>query len=214
MAIANAKLDTSQLKWLKALLFIAALLPLGRLALLAFIDQLGANPVEFIIRNSGDWALYFICITLAITPLRRVSGWNWLTRLRRMIGLFTFFYASLHFLAFLWLDHFFDIPELLDDVIKRPFITVGFTAFLLLVPMTLTSTNAMIKWLGSKRWQWLHRLIYLIGPLGILHYWWIKVGKNNFYEPVLFGIVVAALLLIRMYWWLSQRRDASTPVAP
>lgn len=214
MAIANAKLDTSRLKWLKALLFIAALLPLVRLVLLAFIDQLGANPVEFIIRNSGDWALYFICITLAITPLRRVSGWNWLTRLRRMIGLFTFFYASLHFLAFLWLDHFFDIPELLDDVIKRPFITVGFTAFLLLVPMTLTSTNAMIKWLGSKRWQWLHRLIYLIGPLGILHYWWIKVGKNNFYEPVLFGIVVAALLLIRMYWWLAQQRAASTPVAP
>jgi sulfoxide reductase heme-binding subunit YedZ len=136
--------------------------------------------------------------------LRRFTGWNWLVRLRRMLGLFAFFYASLHFMTFLWFDHFFDVAEMLKDVVKRPFITVGFGAFLLLIPLAATSTNAMIKRLGGKRWQWLHRLIYLVAPLGILHYWWMKAGKNDFSQPILFGLIVAALLLLRLYWRFMQ----------
>jgi len=204
MATALASLDARQLKLLKGVLFIAACLPFLRLVIFTFTDQLGANPVEFITRNTGDWTLYFLCITLAVTPLRRFTGWNWLVRLRRMLGLFAFFYASLHFLTFLWFDHFFDVAEMLKDVVKRPFITVGFGAFLLLIPLAATSTNAMIKRLGGKRWQLLHRLIYLIAPLGILHYWWMKAGKNDFSQPILFGLIVAALLLLRLYWRFMQ----------
>jgi sulfoxide reductase heme-binding subunit YedZ len=199
-----AMLAPRQLQLAKALLFIAALLPFARLALYAFTDRLGANPVEFITRSTGDWTLYFLCFTLAVTPLRRISGWNWLIRLRRMLGLYAFFYAALHFLTFLWFDHFFDVAEMLKDVTKRPFITVGFAAFLLLLPLAATSTNGMIKRLGAKRWQWLHRLVYLIAPLGILHYWWMKAGKNNFSQPILFGLIVAALLLLRLYWRFMQ----------
>jgi sulfoxide reductase heme-binding subunit YedZ len=204
MANALASLDARQLKLLKAVLFIAAGMPFLRLVIFTFTDQLGANPVEFITRNTGDWTLYFLCITLAVTPLRRFTGWNWLVRLRRMLGLFAFFYASLHFLTFLWFDHFFDVAEMLKDVVKRPFITVGFGAFALLIPLAATSTNAMIKRLGGKRWQLLHRLIYLIAPLGILHYWWMKAGKNDFSQPILFGLIVAVLLLLRLYWWFMQ----------
>lgn len=204
MATMLASLDARQLKLLKGVLFIAACVPFLRLVIFTLTDQLGANPVEFITRNTGDWTLYFLCITLAVTPLRRLTGWNWLVRLRRMLGLFAFFYASLHFMTFLWFDHFFDIAEMLKDVVKRPFITVGFGAFLLLIPLAATSTNAMIKRLGGKRWQWLHRLVYLIAPLGILHYWWMKAGKNDFSQPILFGLIVAALLLLRLYWRFMQ----------
>ena len=204
MATLLASLDARQLKLLKGVLFIAACLPFLRLVIFTFTDQLGANPVEFITRNTGDWTLYFLCITLAVTPLRRVTGWNWLVRLRRMLGLFAFFYASLHFMTFLWFDHFFDVAEMLKDVVKRPFITVGFGAFVLLIPLAATSTNAMIKRLGGKRWQLLHRLIYLIAPLGILHYWWMKAGKNDFSQPILFGLIVAVLLLLRLYWRFMQ----------
>jgi len=195
-----------QFALIKSLLFAAALLPFARLVLFAFTDRLGANPVEFITRNTGDWTLYFLCITLAITPLRRISNWNWLIKLRRMLGLFAFFYATLHFTAFFWFDHFFDIDEMIRDVVKRPFITVGFTAFLLLIPLAATSTNAMIRRLGGKRWQWLHRLIYLIASLGILHFWWMKAGKHDFAQPILFGMIVAVLLLARLYWSAIQQR--------
>lgn len=195
-----------QFKAIKASLFVMALLPFARLVLFAFIDRLGANPIEFITRNTGDWTLYFLCITLAVTPLRRLTQWNWLIKLRRMLGLFVFFYVLLHFTTFLWFDHFFDVDEMLKDVIKRPFITVGFSAFLLLIPLALTSTNGMVKRLGGKRWQWLHRTIYVIAPLGILHFWWMKAGKHDFAQPILFGILVAALLLSRVYWNLGQAR--------
>jgi methionine sulfoxide reductase heme-binding subunit len=191
--------SAKQITLLKSILFVAALGPLARLVLFGFTDRLGANPIEFITRNTGDWTLYFLCLTLLITPLRRVTNWNWLIKLRRMVGLFAFFYATLHFTTFLWFDHFFDIDEMLKDVIKRPFITVGFTAFMLLIPLAVTSTNAMVRRLGGKRWQWLHRLIYLIAPLGILHYWWMKAGKNDFSQPILFGSIVAILLLARVY---------------
>ncbi len=195
-----------QFKLIKAALFAAALLPFLRLVLFAMIDRLGANPVEFITRNTGDWTLYFLCIVLAVTPLRRLSKWNWLAQLRRMLGLYAFFYGTLHFMTFLWFDHSFDVQEMWKDVLKRPFITIGFIAFVMLIPLAVTSTNGMIKRLGSKRWQWLHRLVYAIAPLGILHFWWMKAGKHDFAQPMLFGAIVAALLLLRLYWRLMLAR--------
>ena len=205
-----------QIALAKAALFAASLLPFARLVLFAFTDRLGANPIEFITRNTGDWTLYFLCFTLLVTPLRKLTGWHWLIRLRRMLGLFAFFYATLHFTTFLWFDHFFDFNEMLKDVVKRPFITVGFTAFVLLIPLAVTSTNGMVKRLGGKRWQSLHRLVYLIAALGILHFWWMKAGKNDFAEPALFGSIVALLLLVRLYWnvvqpWLQRRRMQPAP---
>jgi len=205
-----------QISLMKAAVFAMSLLPFARLVLFAFTERLGANPIEFITRNTGDWTLYFLCLTLCVTPLRRLTGANWLIRLRRMLGLFAFFYAVLHFTTFLWFDHFFDVDEMLKDVVKRPFITVGFTAFVLLIPLAATSTNGMVKRLGGKRWQWLHRTIYLIAPLGILHFWWMKAGKNDFAQPILFGSIVALLLLLRVYWnvvqpWLQRRRSTPAP---
>jgi sulfoxide reductase heme-binding subunit YedZ len=201
-----------QFKVFKTILFVLALLPFARLAAFAFTDRLGANPIEFITRNTGDWTLYFLCITLAVTPLRRLSKWNWLIKLRRMLGLFAFFYVALHFTTFLWFDHFFDLDEMLKDVVKRPFITVGFAAFLLLIPLAVTSTNGMVKRLGARRWQWLHRAIYLIAPLGILHFWWMKAGKHDFAQPILFGAIVALLLLVRVYWKAVQPRPGKRQV--
>ncbi|RZI44913.1 sulfoxide reductase heme-binding subunit YedZ [Herbaspirillum sp. HC18] len=199
-------LTPKQVSLVKAALFTVSLLPFARLVLFAFTDRLGANPIEFITRSTGDWTLYFLCLTLCVTPLRRITGWNWLIRLRRMLGLFAFFYVALHFTTFLWFDHFFDIDEMLKDVVKRPFITVGFTAFLLLVPLAVTSTNGMVKRLGGKRWQSLHRTIYLIAPLAILHFWWMKAGKHDFEQPILFGSIVALLLFVRLYWNVLQPR--------
>jgi len=195
-----------QLTGIKTALFMAALLPFARLAWMTAAGQF-VEPLEAITRGTGDWVLYLLCITLAITPLRRLTGWNWIVKLRRMVGLFAFFYAFLHFLAFLWFDHFFDLQEMFKDVVKRPFITVGFAAFVLLIPLAVTSTNGMIRRLGGKRWQWLHRLIYLIAPLGILHFWWMKAGKNDFAEPILFGVMVAILLAVRIYW--AKKRGQS-----
>lgn len=199
---------------IKAALFLAALLPAVRLFLFALTDRLGANPIEFITRSSGDWTLYFLIFTLLVTPLRRLSKWNWLIKLRRMLGLFAFFYASLHFTTFLWFDHFFDIDEMIRDVVKRPFITVGFSAFLLLIPLAITSTNGMVRRLGGRRWQWLHRAIYVIAPLGILHFWWMKAGKHDFAQPILFGTIVALLLLSRVYWNLAQERVQKRAASP
>ncbi|WP_019139686.1 sulfite oxidase heme-binding subunit YedZ [Noviherbaspirillum massiliense] len=198
----------TQLKIIKFALFATALLPFLRVVVFAFTDQLGANPIEFITRNTGDWTLYFLCLTLAVTPLRRLSKWNWLIKLRRMLGLVAFFYAALHFITFLWFDHFFDVREMWKDVLKRPFITVGFCAFVLLIPLAATSTNAMVRRLGAQRWQRLHRAIYLIAPLGILHFWWMKAGKNDFAQPILFGIIVALLLLVRVIYWRQQQAQS------
>ncbi|MFC0132159.1 sulfoxide reductase heme-binding subunit YedZ [Massilia eurypsychrophila] len=192
-----------QLTAIKAAVFALALVPVAKMAYLTISGQL-VEPLEHITRGTGDWVLYFLCLTLAVTPLRRFTGWNWLVKLRREIGLFAFFYAFLHFMTFLWFDHFFDIAELWKDVVKRPFITVGFIAFVLLIPLAVTSTNGMIRRLGGKRWQWLHRLIYLIAPLGILHFWWMKAGKNDFQEPIIFGAIVALLLGLRIHWKLAK----------
>lgn len=189
----------TQFKGIKAVLFVLALIPFLRMVYLSVMGAV-TDPLEFITHSSGDWTLYFLVITLSVTPLRRLFKLNWLVKLRRMFGLYAFFYAFLHFTAFLWFDHFFDVAAMWKDVLKRPFITVGFIAFVLLIPLAATSTNAMIRKLGGKRWQWLHRLIYIIAPLGILHYWWMKAAKNNIGQPLIFGIIVAVLLALRVYW--------------
>ena len=188
-----------QASLIKAAVFVLALVPLLRMVYLTVTGQL-VEPLEFITRGTGDWTLYFLCFTLAVTPLRRLTKWNWLIKLRRMLGLYMFFYGLLHFMTFLWFDHFFDFAEMWKDVLKRPFITVGFIAFVLLIPLAVTSTNAMVKRLGGKRWQWLHRLIYVIAPLAILHFWWMKAGKHNFTEPIIYGTILGVLLLMRVYW--------------
>jgi Predicted membrane protein len=180
----------------KAGLFVLALLPLVRLIWLGFSGSLGANPIEFITHSTGTWTLVGLLATLTVTPLRKLSGWNWLVRLRRMLGLFAFFYASLHFVTYIWLDQFFDLGAVLKDVIKRPFITVGFLAFVLLIPLAVTSTNAMVKRLGGKNWQRLHRLVYAIAILGVLHYWWLV--KKDITQPLIYALILAVLLLYRL----------------
>ena len=192
-----------QLLWAKWMVFGLSLLPLLRLIVLGLQDRLTANPIEFITRATGDWTLYFLCLTLAVTPLRRLTGLNALMRFRRMFGLFTFSYASLHFLTFIWFDHFFELAEMMRDVLKRPFIAMGFSAFVLLVPLALTSNDLMLRKLG-RRWSVLHRLIYLIAILALLHFWWMRAGKHNFAEPLVMGAVVAVLLALRLIW---LRRD-------
>jgi sulfoxide reductase heme-binding subunit YedZ len=194
---------TRQVSWIKGALFVLALVPLLRMVYLTATGQL-VDPLEFITRGTGDWTLYLLSMTLAVTPLRRLSKGNWLIKLRRMLGLYVFFYGLLHFMTFLWFDHFFDLAEMWKDVLKRPFITVGFIAFVLLIPLALTSTNGMIKRLGGKRWQWLHRLIYVIAPLAILHFWWMKAGKHDFTQPIIFGSIIGALLLMRI-WWAARK---------
>lgn len=183
--------------WAKPAVFILALLPLARLVALGVADRLGTNPVEFVTRSTGTWALVMLCVALSVTPIRRLSGWNPVVRLRRMLGLFAFFYAALHFSVFLWLEHWFDVAAMLRDVLERPFVTVGFLAFVLLVPLAATSTQGMIRRLGA-RWQTLHRLVYLIAPLAVLHFWWHKAGKNDLAEPAIYALVVALLLAWRL----------------
>jgi len=203
-----AQLKPEQLKWLKAALFALCLIPLARLAWLGTHRGLGANPIEYITHSTGWWTLSFLLITLSVTPLRRLTGWNWLLRLRRMLGLFAFFYVSLHFTTYIWLDQFFDWRGMLKDIAKRPFITVGFTAFVLLIPLAATSTNAMVRRLGAKRWQRLHRAVYVIATLGVLHFWWLV--KKDIREPLLFGTLLGLLFLIRLLY-LRRRLTGSTP---
>jgi sulfoxide reductase heme-binding subunit YedZ len=200
------KPDSKQFKIIKAGLFLLACVPFLRLIIFAYLDQLGANPLEAITRNTGDWTLYMLCITLSITPLRRLSGWNWLLAMRRMLGLFTFFYASLHFLAFYWFDHFFDVQAMLIDVLKRPFIAMGFATFLMLLPLAVTSTNSMMRRLG-KRWKTLHQLIYLIILTGLVHFWWMRAGKQNFAQPLLITVITVVLLGSRLVtWWQNKKK--------
>lgn len=187
--------STRQLNALRVAVFLVCLVPFARLIALGFADGLGANPVEAVTRSTGWWTLTLLCITLAITPLRRATGAHWLLRLRRMLGLFAFFYACLHFTTYIWLDVWFDLAAVAKDVVKRPFITVGFTAFVLLWPLALTSTNGMQRRLG-RAWPRLHRLVYAIVVLGVVHFWWLV--KRDVTEPAIFAIVVAALLAARL----------------
>ena len=190
--------------WLKPAIFVLSLIPFVRLFVLGFQDRLGANPIEFVTHSTGFWALTFICITLSVTPLRRLTGWQHLVRLRRMLGLFAFFYASAHLLTYVWFDQWFSLEEIAKDIWKRPFITVGFAAFVLLVPLAITSTNRMIRRLG-RRWSQLHRLVYLIAMLGVVHFWWLKEDKNDLSEPWLYAGIVSALLLFRLLYPAWQR---------
>jgi sulfoxide reductase heme-binding subunit YedZ len=196
---------------LKAALFVLALVPLARLAAgaLLFPDWLGANPAEFITRSLGDWTLRFLLITLAVTPLRRLTGWHWLANLRRMFGLFAFFYAVVHLSSYVSFDHVFDVVAILKDIVKRPFITVGFTALVLLIPLAITSTNRMVQRLGAKRWLALHRLVYVIAPLGVLHFWWMV--KRDITEPAIYALILAVLLGYRVVAKLKDRRRRARP---
>ena len=206
-------LDSKQVARLKFAAFLLATLPFLLLAMRGWNSwrgqpfNLGANPIEFITRDLGEWTLIFLMITLAVTPLRRLNGWQWLIKLRRMLGLFAFFYAALHFVTYIWLDQFFDVQDIVKDVIKRPFITVGFAAFLCLIPLAVTSTNAMVKRLGGKRWQALHRLVYAIGILGVVHYWWLV--KKDIREPLFYAAILSLLLGLRIYWRLQKRQQAT-----
>ena len=181
---------------IKPALFVLCLVPVAWLAWDAFTHHLGANPVEKLNHRTGIWTLRMLLITLAITPLRRLTGWNALIRLRRMFGLYTFFYACLHFSTWLVFDHFFDMHEIIKDIVKRPYITVGFSAFVMLIPLAVTSTNKWVKRLGS-RWAKLHQLVYVIATFGVLHFLWLV--KADVREPVIYGLILTVLLLYRIW---------------
>ena len=183
----------------KPLVFVACLLPFGLVVgdTLNITGTLGANPVEEILDRFGNWGLRFIMVTLAITPLRRLTGWNWLARFRRMLGLFTFFYVLLHFLTWLILDQGVLLAAIIEDIAKRPFITLGFAAFLLLIALAVTSTNGMRRRLG-RRWQKLHNSVYAIAILGVWHYWWQV--KQDITEPAIYAVILTALLGMRLWW--------------
>jgi sulfoxide reductase heme-binding subunit YedZ len=183
--------------FLKTSFFILSLLPLIRLIWLGMHDDLGANPVEFITRSTGTWALVFLCITLAMTPLRLLTGSAIWIKMRRMFGLFCFFYALLHFLIWIWLDQNFDVPAMMKDVIDRPFITMGFISFVFLIPLALTSNQWSLRSLG-KNWGLLHRLVYIIAFTAIAHYWWHKAGKNDLGTVSIYGLVILLLLAFRI----------------
>ena len=202
-----------KLRFTKIAIFLAALVPLGRLGWKALHDGLGANPIEVITHSTGDWTLILILTTLTITPLRRITRQYWLIGVRRMIGLFAFFYGSLHFTTYIWLDKFFDLHEMFKDIAKRPFITVGFSAFVLLIPLALTSTAGWIRRLGGKNWQRLHRLIYLTGILGVIHYIWLV--KADLRKPLEYALALSILLLYRIVMWVAElRKNAAVPARP
>ncbi|WP_405023318.1 sulfite oxidase heme-binding subunit YedZ [Limnohabitans sp.] len=182
----------------KLVLWLLCLLPFAWLVLGAASDTLGANPAEYLIRATGDWTLRLLCMTLAVTPLRVMFGLPELLRLRRMLGLFTYFYVLLHLLCYSWLDMGFEWTDIASDIAKRPFILVGFTAFVLLTPLALTSSNRAIRWLGAKRWQWLHRLVYAVAVLAVLHFFWMRAGKSNFAEVFVYASVLFVLLAWRV----------------
>ena len=190
----------------KVVVFVLCLLPFCWLFYGALANQLGANPAETLIRATGDWTLRFICIVLAVTPLRVITSTPTLARFRRMLGLFVYFYVVIHLLSYSWFDMSFDVAEIIKDIIKRPFILVGFSAFLLLTPLAATSFNAAIKAMGAKRWQLLHKLVYLIAGLGLLHFFWMRAGKNNFAEVYVYAAIIAVLLAWRLKQYLSKKR--------
>jgi sulfoxide reductase heme-binding subunit YedZ len=194
--------------WAKPLLFVLLLLPLASLVWGAVADTLGANPAEALIRSTGDWTLRMLCLTLAVTPLRQTFGLPALARFRRMLGLFTFFYGLLHFLCFAWLDMGLDMQAILADIPKRPFILVGTAALLLMLPLAATSFNRAIKAMGAARWQALHKAVYAVVLLGLLHFFWMRAGKNDFAEVAVYAAVVAVLLGWRL--WRRFGRSAAT----
>lgn len=190
----------------KPLVFTACLVPLICYGYWFITDSLGANPIEAVTRRAGDWALRFLLITLAISPLRKLTGWHALARYRRMLGLFTFFYVCVHLSLYVTLDKFFDLAEIIEDVIDRPFITVGFTAFVLLLPLAATSTDRMVELL-QHRWTQLHRLVYVVAMLGVLHFWWmVKIDTR---EPAIYAVILAVLLGVRLTFYLKRKLRAA-----
>ncbi len=203
-----------RIKLLKVVVFLAALGPLARLIWRAYQGTLGANPIEFITRSTGEWVLVFLMATLAITPLRKLLGIPDLIRFRRMLGLFAFFYACLHLMTYVWLDQNFNFRGMIPDVYKRPFITAGFTAFLLMLPLALTSTRGWIRRLGGKRWQGLHRLIYFSALAGVIHFIWLV--KRVTVRPQTYAAILGVLMFSRLLLWLVPRlrdRIARSPSA-
>lgn len=196
-------------KILKPIVFLAALLPVARLVYYFRTDNLGANPIEAITHSTGTWTLVFVLITLSITPLRRLSGMLWMVQYRRMVGLFAFFYGVLHFMTYIWLDQSFDIHSIIKDVYKRPFITAGFTAFVLMIPLALTSTKGSIRRLG-KSWVKLHRLIYVTAIAGVTHYIWLV--KKDIRVPLIYAAILTVLLGYRIVIQLLDRARKNPPV--
>jgi methionine sulfoxide reductase heme-binding subunit len=193
----------------KPLVFAVCLLPFVWLVYAAFANQLGANPAEALVRSTGDWTLRFLCVVLAVTPIRVISKTPALARFRRMLGLFVYFYVVVHLLSYSWFDMGFDLADIANDIAKRPFILVGFSAFVLLSPLAATSFNRAIKNLGAKRWQLLHKLVYAVAGLAILHFFWMRAGKNNFAEVFVYAAILALLLGWRFvkFWnekWLKR----------
>jgi methionine sulfoxide reductase heme-binding subunit len=202
--MASISPDKKQLARIKAVLFLAALIPLVRLFWLGFHDDLTANPIEFVERSLGTWALVMLLITLSMTPIRLLTGIAWQIQLRRMAGLFMFFYACLHFLAYIWLDQSFDWSAIVKDIAKHPYVLVGFSAFILAIPLAATSNKAMIRRL-RERWKRLHMLIYPIAILAVLHFWWLV--KKDVREPLIYALVLAVLLGIRVYYKFPQWQE-------
>lgn len=195
----------------KPIVFAAALIPFALLVLMVWNNELGPNPVEALNRFTGIWTLRFLLVTLAVTPLRQLTGQHYLGRFRRMLGLFTFFYVCLHFLSWLWIGNLFDLHEIVKDVIKRPFITVGFASFLLLIPLALTSTQAMVRRLGGRRWRALHRVVYAVGIGGVVHFLWLV--KSDIREPLIYATILAFLLGYRV-WIYRRNLSARAAIAP
>ncbi len=189
----------------KPAVFVLALLPLAWLVYGAAANQLGANPAEYLIRATGDWTLRFLCLVLAVTPLRVMSGTPALARFRRMLGLFVYFYVVLHLLSYAWFDMGFDMADIGRDIAKRPFILVGFSAFLLLTPLAATSFNRAIRALGAVRWRRLHQAVYVIAGLGILHFFWMRAGKNNFGEVAVYALIIGGLLGWRFWRFIKKK---------
>ena len=190
----------------KPLVFLLCLLPFAWLTFNVITQNLGANPQEALIRATGDWTLRFLCLVLAVTPLRTISKTPQLARFRCMFGLFVYFYVVIHLLSYSWFDMGFDVADIAKDIYKRPFILVGFAAFVLLTPLALTSFNRAIKAMGAKRWQLLHKLVYVIAGLGILHFFWMRAGKNNFNEVFVYAAILAVLLGWRVVQWFKKRQ--------
>jgi sulfoxide reductase heme-binding subunit YedZ len=203
----NNQPTASQLSLIKAALFVLALLPFARLVFAALTNNLGPEPVEFVQRWTGTWTINLLLLTLCISPLRVATQWHWILRLRRTLGLFTFFYALLHFLSFIGFEHSFNLDEIARDIFKRPYVLLGFAAFVILIPLAATSNQFAIRRLGGRRWQELHRSIYLIAILGCLHYFWLTKAENLMW-PVAYSVILGLLLR----WRIRERKRKAVPV--
>jgi sulfoxide reductase heme-binding subunit YedZ len=195
------------LRGLKVGVFALSLAPLARLVYGVFADTLGANPIDVVTDETGTWTLRFLVLTLLVTPLKRWTGWNQAVRFRRMLGLFAFFYGSLHFLTYIWLDQFFALDDIAADIVKRPFITVGVLAFAAMAPLAITSTAGWIRRLGGRRWNLLHRLVYVSAIAGVVHYWWLV--KADVSRPARYAVIVAVLLAARAWYAFRRSRAAA-----